>query len=79
MQLDEREFDLRIRCIDRDAHGRNTAHFRPSRVAANRSSPQAPNKSVGRNPKVVKVQVHAMEEGFRPKPYEEQIQLPLRQ
>jgi hypothetical protein len=78
MQLQERGFDVRIGWIDCDAHGKHTAHFRHSRVAARRSFPQTPSKSAGRNPKVAKVQVHATGEGIRPKPHGDQILLPLK-
>jgi hypothetical protein len=62
-QLQARGFDVRVGWIDCDAHGKHAAHFRHSRCAASRSFPQTPDESVGRNPEVAKVQVHARGNG----------------
>jgi hypothetical protein len=77
-QLRARGFDVRVGWVDCDVQCQHAAHFRHRRIAASRSFPQTPDKSVGKNPKVAKVQDHATGDGIRPGPHADQILLPLR-
>jgi hypothetical protein len=69
---------VRVGWIDCDVHREHAAHFRHSRTAVSRSFPQTPDKSVGRSPKVAKVQDRATGNGIRPEPQADQIPLLLK-